>query len=70
MEAELVLMDEFTLYLNTLYWEKALDDLPMDLLEFEYRRMAEAHNIPPPIEVLALFTVSKPTRQKASKNAV
>ncbi|MCC7318830.1 MAG: hypothetical protein IT219_09880 [Bacteroidales bacterium] len=67
MEAELVLMDEFKLYLNSLYWDQALDDLPMDLLEFEYQRMAEAHNGPQSIQVSGLFTATKPTRQKASK---
>lgn len=67
MEAELVLMDEFKLYLNSLYWDQALDDLPMDLLEFEYQRMAEAHNGPPPTKALGLFTSAKPTQQEVSK---
>lgn len=55
MEADLVLMDEFTVYLNSLYWEQALDDLPMDLLEFEYQRLTEAHNGPQAITGSALF---------------
>ncbi|KAF0129853.1 MAG: hypothetical protein FD155_2097 [Bacteroidetes bacterium] len=38
MEIEWIGMDEFETYLNTLYWEQALDDLPTDLVEFEYQR--------------------------------
>lgn len=40
MEEENVRMDEFAVYLNGLYWEQAMDDLPAELIAYEYIRFS------------------------------
>lgn len=38
MNEECAFMDEFAVYLNSLYWEQAIDDLPAQLIAYEYIR--------------------------------
>lgn len=38
MNEECVQMDEFAVYLSSLYWEQAIDDLSAELIAYEYVR--------------------------------
>ncbi len=39
------LRKEFAAVLDCLYWEKAIDDLPVELLDFEYAKLCQEWGI-------------------------
>ncbi|GAB1417343.1 hypothetical protein MASR2M12_01080 [Bacteroidales bacterium] len=39
------LRKEFAAILNCLYWEEAIDNLPVELLEFEYAKLCQEWGI-------------------------